>query len=318
MASTFPTTVDVFDPDPPVDNFDDVMANDVGTLQDAMIATQTHIINNLNGYIPGGRLTLTTGTPVTTADVTGATTIYYTPYLHNVITLWTGTAWQPVTFTQVSHALGTMTAARGYDVFGYFSAGALAIEKLVWTSATARATAISLQDGRYCKTGDKTRLYLGSFYSTSTTATADAEATRFVWNMHNRRVRSLLVSNGTSHNYNSATVRAFNNDQANSDFEYFMGLVEDAVSVNVTGQMSTIATDGNPRISIGTPNSTSAELGGGVAKSNGFVGRIRGGSGLNPMPSLGYSFICIVETSSVGTAPGATFETATLSGAIQA
>ena len=51
---------------------------------------------------PGGRLTLTSGVPVTTSDVTNATTIYYTPYVSNVISLWNGNAWQTITFSEVS------------------------------------------------------------------------------------------------------------------------------------------------------------------------------------------------------------------------
>ena len=42
---------------------------------------------------PNGRLTLTSGTPVTTNDVTAATTIYYTPYKGNAIQLYNGTNW---------------------------------------------------------------------------------------------------------------------------------------------------------------------------------------------------------------------------------
>ena len=42
----------------------------------------------LNGF----RLTLTTATPVTTSDVTGATTLYLTPYSHNCIGLYDGTS----------------------------------------------------------------------------------------------------------------------------------------------------------------------------------------------------------------------------------
>src|SRR5687768_14049388 len=34
---------------------------------------------------PGGRLTLTTGVPVTTSDVSGATTVYYVPYKHDKV-----------------------------------------------------------------------------------------------------------------------------------------------------------------------------------------------------------------------------------------
>jgi len=61
---------------------------------------------------PGGRLTLTSGLPVTTSDVTNATTVYYTPYVSNVITLWNGNAWQPIAFNEVSLLLQSIFQTR--------------------------------------------------------------------------------------------------------------------------------------------------------------------------------------------------------------
>lgn len=175
--------------------------------------------------VPGGRLTLTSGTPVTTADVTGATSVYYTPYVHNKIALWNGVYWQVVEFTETTLALGTITSGLPYDVFGYLSSGALALEKLAWTNTTTRATGISLQDGRYCKTGDKTRLYLGTFYTTSTTQTEDSAAKRDLFNMYNRVVKQLQKSSASGHTYTTTSWRAWNNDTANK-FEFIAGLVE--------------------------------------------------------------------------------------------
>lgn len=163
---------------------------------------------------PGGRLTLTSGVPVTTSDVTGATTIYYTPYVHDTIVLWDGVRWRPVIFAEVSHALGTMTANTNYDVFGYLNAGALALEKLAWTNDTTRATAVTLQDGRYCKSGDKTRLLLGTIRSTSTTATEDSKAKRLVSNLYNKIQKVGFVLDGTDHSYSSSTPRRWNNNAA--------------------------------------------------------------------------------------------------------
>lgn len=57
-----------------------------------------------------GRLTLTSGTPVTTSDVTAASTLYFTPYGGNKITLYTGVYWQPFTFTERSLALSGLTS----------------------------------------------------------------------------------------------------------------------------------------------------------------------------------------------------------------
>jgi|GEM_PF-2009949 len=174
--------------------------------------------------IPGGRLTLTSGTPVTTSDVTGATTVYYTPYLHNIINLWDGYRWVPTEFSETSLALGTVTSGANYDVFAYLNAGALALEKLAWTDDTTRATSITIQDGRLCKSGDKTRLYLGTFRSTSTTETADAAACRYLWNMYNRVFRSAYKQGTTQHTYTSSAERPWNNSQADTEIKWITGL----------------------------------------------------------------------------------------------
>lgn len=164
-----------------------------------------------HAIIPGGRLTLTSGTPVTTSDVTGATSIYYTPYVSNVISLWTGTRWQPIEFSEYTLALGTLTSGKPYDVFAYLSSGALACEVLAWTNDTTRATAITIQDGRYCKSGDKTRLYLGTFYTTATTTTEDSAGKRYLWNAYNRAPKACLSAEGASHTNGSAVARQWNN-----------------------------------------------------------------------------------------------------------
>lgn len=82
---------------------------------------------------PGGRLTLTSGSPVMTADVTGATTIYYTPYIHAYIPIWNGTGSDLVEFTELSQALSDNTkspaAAAGerrcYDMFVWDDGGTI-------------------------------------------------------------------------------------------------------------------------------------------------------------------------------------------------
>lgn len=198
-----------------------------------------------HAVLPGGRLTLTTGVPVTTADVTAATNIYYTPYVSNVISLWTGARWQPIEFSEYTLALGTLTSGKPYDVFAYLNAGALALEVLVWTNDTTRATAITLQDGRYCKSGDKTRLYLGTFYTTSTTTTEDSGGgtttqvggKRYLWNAYNRVMRPIAVIDTTSSwSYVSSTVRQANAASGNQ-VELVVGYPSEGVfaEVNVTG-----------------------------------------------------------------------------------
>jgi len=180
--------------------------------------------NSVLAVTPGGRLTLTSGTPVTTSDVTGATTIYYTPHIHNMIPLYDGARWQVVKFSEISLALGTLTSGLPYDVFGYLSGGALALELLAWTNGTTRATALTTQDGRNVKSGDATRFYLGSFYTTSTTTTEDSLAKRFLFNAYNSVDRVLSRYESTSSwTYNSSTIRQANASTSNK-VEVMIGL----------------------------------------------------------------------------------------------
>lgn len=214
-----------------------------------------------------GRLTTESGVPVSTTDRTAQTTLYFTPYLGNQISLWDGAAWTVYTFTETSLALGTITAAQCYDVFGYVSAGALALEMLAWTNATTRATAVTLQDGRYCKSGDKTRLYLGTFYTTSTTTTEDSAGgttasvggKRYVWNYYNRVSRMAKVIETGNWTYNNTTTRQANADAGNQ-VEFVIGIEEGIVTAQVIGTASfTNAGDGNLAIGLDS-TTTSSDL----------------------------------------------------------
>lgn len=161
--------------------------------------------------IPGGRLTLESGVPVSTTDQTAKTNVYYTPFVHNVVPLWDGYKWVPVEFTEKTLTLGTLTSGLPYDVFGYLSSGALVLESLAWTNGTTRATAVTLQDGRYCKSGDKTRLLLGTFYTTSTTTTEDSLEKRFLDNIYNTVPRRQYVAPGGTNSSTSSTSAEYNN-----------------------------------------------------------------------------------------------------------
>lgn len=197
----------------------------------------------------GGRLTLTSGTAVTTADVTGATTIYYTPYKHDRIGLYDGSSWDSLAFTETSLALGAVTSGLPYDVFGYDSSGTLALEKLAWTNGTTRATALTRQNGVWCKTGALTRRYLGTFYTTSTTATEDSRNKRFVFNADNRVLRVLWKSEATlSWTYGTATIRQANG-AATNQVEVIVGLAEEPVEICL--QVDTEATANHPLAIIG-------------------------------------------------------------------
>ena len=206
----------------------------------------------LQGITPGGRLTLESGVPVSTTDQTAKTTIYYTPFVHNTILLWDGADWVPTTFTETSLALGTLTSALPYDVFGYLSSGALVLESLAWTNGTTRATAVTLQDGRYCKSGDKTRLLLGTFYTTSTTATADSELTRYVSNVYNRVLKRLIspITSTYSHTYTTATWREWNNGTGVTRPQWVSAMAADIATFGFVANMSAAAAQINGYLNV--------------------------------------------------------------------
>ena len=185
--------------------------------------------------LAGGRLTLETGVAVSASDQTAKTTIYYTPFIHSLIGLYdtTNLIWTAHPFTERSLALGTLVSGKNYDVFAVLTSGAVAIEALVWTSDSARATALVAVDGVLCKTGDTSRRYVGTFRTTTTTTTEDSEAKRFVYNANNRVRRSMLGTLGyvddntaATFTFNSQNVWAALNGGTGNKCEFVNGLTE--------------------------------------------------------------------------------------------
>jgi hypothetical protein len=182
--------------------------------------------------INGGRLTLTSGTAVTTADVTAATTIYFTPYKSDRLALYDGTNWRVYSFTEKSLPLGTRTSGTNYDVFAYASGGSVTLDNtslVAWSSNTARATNIVQQNGVWVKSGATNYRYLGTIRTTSTTTTEDSALNRFVFNSSNRVRRAMKRYETTVNwNYTVNTYRPWNNSTSNR-LQMVVGLDEDTV-----------------------------------------------------------------------------------------
>jgi hypothetical protein len=183
-----------------------------------------------------GRLTLTSATPVTTSDVTAATTLYYTPYNGNKLSLYSGSRWQQFNFSELSISLPSTTST-SYDVFAYNNSGVAALELLAWTNGTTRATALVLQDGIDVKSGATTRRYLGTVRTSSSSGqTEDSTKSRLLWNRCNRVARKLLAQASTaSWTYTTATWRAANNDTTlgTTRVEFILGQVAEVVKLEV-------------------------------------------------------------------------------------
>src|SRR5262249_14683861 len=131
-------------------------------------------------------------------------------------------------------------------------------EMLAWTSTGGRATDVTIQDGRYCKITDKTRLYLGTFFPTTTTTTEDSVARRFLRNAYNRVARSLKRTEPTGQwNGTASSWGAWNGSTANR-VEVVIGLNAEPVDVLFMAS-ATSSTGSSALIGIGL-DSTSAPV----------------------------------------------------------
>lgn len=223
------------------------VVNDSGTLDSGLSAVSYGLLSAANPsspaigdeYLCQGRLTLTSGTPVTTSDVTAAETVYFAPYKGNKIDLYDATAarWVRYKFTELS--LDVPDATQMNDVFIYNNSGTLTLEAVAWSSDTARATALTTQDGVYVKSGATGRRYLGSFYGTTAGngQTEDSLAKRYLWNYYNRVPKAMrAVDTTNSWNYTTATFRQANANTANQ-LDMAIGVSEDPVEAIVSAVM---------------------------------------------------------------------------------
>lgn len=239
--------------------------NDTAAARAALGVTATDVWG-LNEF----RLTLTSGLPVTTADVTAATTIYACPTTGKRIALYDGAAWNIRASAEFSLALGTLTSGKPYDVFCYDNAGTPTLEALAWTNDTTRATALAYQDGVLVKTGDATRRYLGTFYTTSTTTTEDSIAKRYLWNYYHRALKPMRVIETTNTwTYSTATWRQAR-ATASNQLDMVIGVDEDAVSAIAVGTSANSTAGVSMQTGIGL-DSTSVPTG--------LVGNVTNGSG---------------------------------------
>jgi hypothetical protein len=204
----------------------------------------------------GGRLTLTSGTPVTTTDVTAATTIYLTPFRGGYIPLWDGVRWTQNALSEISLAVPASTSQM-YDLFVYNNAGTLTLEAVAWTNDTTRATALDTQNGVYVKSGDHTHLYVGSFRATGVSGqTEDSRVKRYLWNYYNRARRQMVATSGTSSwTYTTATWRQANAD-AGRQLDFVVGVVEDIARAKVMVGVSNSSGNVNAGVSIGLNSTT--------------------------------------------------------------
>lgn len=250
-------------------------------------------VNAASNNFFAARLTLTTGVPVTTANVTAATNIYVTPYKGNNVALFTAGAWQDYLFTETTLAVPN-TASQMYDVFLYDNAGTLTLDATAWTNDTTRATALAIQDGVYCKTGALARRYVGSFRTTSVMGqTEDSLSNRFVWNFYNRVLKPMSFFIATqSWSYTSTTIRQANANAA-AQINFIVGVSEDSVSSHL---IVTAVNASNASASAGIGlNSTTAFAAASAVGAGGTVGPDSVSSRYVGYPAIGKNSLTWLE-----------------------
>lgn len=167
---------------------------------------------SVDNAIARGRLTPSSGTPVPTSDVLAATSIYYTPYTGNRIAIYDGSQWNMYSFTEISLSLSGYVANKNYDIFVYNNSGTLTLESTVWTNNTTRATALTMQDGVWVRSGGaghNNRRFLGTIRTTGTTGQTELSAKKnFVSNVTNQLLGTLQASTTNTYSYGGATREA--------------------------------------------------------------------------------------------------------------
>lgn len=247
--------------------------------------------------VSDGRLTLETGVPVSMTDQANKTTLYYTFYKGNKIGLYDGTSWHVRTFTELSIAVGALTASKPYDVFIYDNSGTPALELLVWTNATTRATALAYQDGVLVKSGAATRRYVGTIYIDSGQKCQDTALARYVWNYYNRVIRHCEFADATGHGYQSATAQYWNNNSA-SIVSMIVGVNEETQFVALTGDGKLNATGAGVYAALGFGVDDTTIISNKSVLILGLSGmRVRASVTVSHSCGLGYHFYSALESS---------------------
>lgn len=253
-----------------------------------------HIAETARYHVPGwsstpqGRLTLTSATPVLSSDTASATTVYYTPYVGEILPFYTGQRFIGEEFAELSLTLVSQHTAGGiFDVFAFkdsatqrigtgpvwgtltagsgargTGAGTTELERVdgLWTNKVS----MTARNGTSTYTVDANKgTYLGSIYVDSGAAGQVTHHVSYgqsrkagVWNAYNRVPIILKAGDGTnSWTYTTATLRASNGDSTNS-LTTFSGLLEEYYDVMC---YTNVSSSTNQLVSAGVGwNSTSA------------------------------------------------------------
>lgn len=279
---------------------------------------------------PQGRLTLTTATPVMTADAANQTTIYYTPYVGDRVPLYNGTEWENKLFTELSIAMAASAnwaANSNFDVFVYNDAGTLRlVTGAAWTNDTTRAEALVRTNGIWLNNASFTgrygasstvsisasrATYVGTIRTTSSAGTTTWElggaaaggdpGLLYVWNCYNRAKARVANRDSTdSWSYGTAAYRSLNNSTSNR-VSFVRGLNEDVVTALMSyGMLS--PSGASIVIGFGIDSTTTQESLSVTGFANGYPAYATGFAIYSGVPSAGFHYLQAIEYSQAASA----------------
>jgi hypothetical protein len=241
---------------------------------DGTWASPASSVFNNAGMSPGGRVTLTSGTPVMASSVAGATTVYYTPYAGNVVPIYDGTNMVVTVFSELSQATTDATkspaavaASKVYDLFVWNDGGTIRCTRgPAWTNSTTRGYTLTMVSGVLLNTtaitngpGAQRGTWVGTIASNGSSTidyifgaagSGGVAASLMVWNAYNRvSTCTTVIDSGASYTYASATVRQAR-ASAGNQIGFVSGAQEDGVQF-VYQSTSLIVTTAGAATNIG-------------------------------------------------------------------
>lgn len=244
-----------------------------------------------NVITPQGRITLTSGLPVLTGDVSAATSAYYTPYVGNTIAIYNGTAWTSYQFSELTLSIPSSRLANTiYDSCIFDDSGTL---RFVMGPAWSVSTAGSGNRGTGAGTAQLTRVngilvnavqisavnggstytvpaeectYVGSFFMDGTNGQVSflssyGQSRKIgFWNAYNRIPITLQMGDATaSWSYSTGTWRE-SRGQTTNFIAVFSGLAEEQYKLTFDQLAASGGASGTQAVSFGI-NSTTTPTG---------------------------------------------------------
>lgn len=144
-------------------------------------------------------------------------------------------------------------AANTFELEGSTGSGAYTSGGTWYKLNATRATALTLQNGIYVKTGSTGRRYLGTGMTTGTSGQTEYNignlSSVLLYNYYNRVKVPLAAVDTTLHTYTSATARVYRNLNTNK-FGVVMGVIEDAAYGSIQFDCNFDSGDGTVQVSL--------------------------------------------------------------------